>query len=294
MRLYLAGSYYPEFEDLIKEEGLHRLFSWLIDKRALVKKFERGENVFVDSGAFSAHTQGTEIDLDAYIKFLNDNDNFIDVFAQVDKIPGKFREPKTKEQLLEAPEQSWANYLFMVQLVDAPEKLLPIYHQGENFKHLDRMLEHKVPYIGISPANDASQIQKEVWMEEVWRRILKSCHPEVKTHAFGMTKLAHLEMFPFYSADSTSWRLNSAFGGIMTRFGSLAVSKVQYGSPTHISSQPKAVQGELIEYIESKGFTLEQLSVEHVARSAFNIRFLGDWQRNYVYKPKKVTQRKLF
>ena len=177
--LYFAGSQAKVADELIEEHGLLRLLSYLIYKGHLLKRHNKGLKTFVDSGAFSAHTKGAEIDVDAYIEYLNAYDDTISICAQLDKIPGEFGKPKTKEQLLEAPELSWENYLYMYPKMKSPEKLLPIFHQGEDFKHLHRMLNHepKIEYMGISPANDLTTASKERWINECFKIIKASKNP---------------------------------------------------------------------------------------------------------------------
>ena len=94
------------------------------------------------------------------------------------------------------------------------------------------MLETKfdgkhIPYIGVSPANDRSTKEKNEWFEIVFRMIGQSSNPNVKTHAFGMTSLPVLERYPFTSADSTSWIMTGANGGIMTPNGTVVISEKQ-------------------------------------------------------------------
>lgn len=294
--LYFAGSQAKMADELIEELGLLRLLSYLNDKRHIFNRKAKGLKTFIDSGAFSAHTRGVEIDADDYIAFLNEHDDTVQLCAQLDKIPGEFGKPKTKEQLLEAPELSWQNYLYMVERLKSPKKLLPIFHQGEDFKHLKRMLEFepKIEYIGISPANDVPTPAKEKWINECFKIIKNSPNPNVKTHAFGMTSLWVLERYPFTSADSTSWIMTGANGGIMTKFGVLLVSDSQKKNPKHVSNLPKPVYEKVVEYVESKGFKLEDLGSDYKQRMCFNILYLKEWADNYEYKPVPVEQEKLF
>lgn len=294
--LYFAGSQAKIADELIEEHGLLRLLSYLNDKRHLTNRQAKGLPTFVDSGAYSAHTKGAEIDVDAYIAYLNEHDEHVAIAAQLDKIPGVFGRPRTKEELEEAPESTWENYLYMYPKLKSPEKLLPIYHQGEDFKHLHRMLNHepKIEYMGISPSNDLTTKSKEKWIKECFKIIEKSANPNVKTHAFGMTSLWVLDRYPFTSADSTSWIMTGANGGIMSKYGVLMVSDNGKRNPKHVANLPKAVLEELESYIEAQGFTLEALGSDYKARMCFNIMYLKEWADNYEYKPVEINQDKLF
>lgn len=305
--LYFAGSLNKVFEEDLKDKGAHRLASQLLDK-AVIEGWMEGRDagrckghLLIDSGAFSAHTRDAEVDVDAYIDFLNRIDPYVHVCAQVDKIPGKFRKPKTRQELEEAPELSWQNYLYMRPKLKSPEKLLPIFHQGEDYKWLHNILEwrdpetgDKVEYMGISPANDQPVKEKIKFIEKCFNIIKKSSNSDIKTHAFGMTSLYVLEMYPFTSADSTSWLLNGANGSIMTKYGSVLLSEKSLNNPQHIRKMPKAAQQEIQQYVESKGYDIERLSKEYTDRIRFNIDHLLDWARNYKYNPSSVKRRTLF
>ena len=281
--LFFAGAMNPQFEVDLQDKGANRLCSQLLDRNAITAWQEgrkRGTckgNLIIDSGAFSAHTRDAEVDVDKYIDYLNEIDDDVFVCAQVDKIPGKFRQPKSRKDLEEAPELSWKkDYRWLHNILE---------WRGPNGE--------KVEYMGISPANDQPVKEKIKFIEKCFNIIKRSSNPNIKTHAFGMTSLYVLEMYPFTSADSTSWLLNGANGSIMTRYGSVTVSEKSKHLPTHIRKMPKAAQQEIQKYVESKGFTMEDLSSNYVERIRFNIEYLLDWARNYRYNPSSVKRRSL-
>ena len=302
--LYLAGSYSRMVDEKLQEMGVNRLASQLNDRSLLerwityIKEVEH-RKVFVDSGAFSAHTKGRELDVDEYIEYLNARQGCFEVIAQVDKIPGEFGKKKTREQLLEAPELSWENYLYMRDRVIDYNNLTPIFHQGEDFKHLHRMLEttfdgEHIPYIGISPANDVSTREKAKWFETVFRIIRDSSNPNVKTHAFGMTSLDLLEQYPFYSADSTSWLMTSANGSIMTSWGLMLMSDVQVNNPKHFNHLSPEMQAKVAEEVAKWGYDIEEAKTNYKIRGLINASYLKNWADNYQFKGTSRYQRRLF
>lgn len=305
-QLYFAGSQNKLAEKYLRRNGANRLASQLLDRNVIsgwIESRERGEgrgHLFIDSGAFSAHTRGASLDVDQYIEYLNNLDEHLHIFAQVDKIPGVFRQAKTKEEREEAPKISWDNYLYMVSRLKSPKKLLPIFHQGEDYMWLENMLEWKdgngehIPYIGISPANDQAVKEKEKFIAKCFKVIRNSSNPKVCTHAFGMTSLHVLERYPFTSADSTSWILNGANGSIMTKYGSITISSGRLTAPDHILKMPKEAQQEIQRYVESHGYTMKGLADDYKQRVIFNIQYLQEWARNYIYKPSDVRKRPLF
>lgn len=305
--LYLAGGKVPPVEPFLTEHRCNRLCSQIYDRKNYLEWAERvresqgklNNKLFIDSGAYTAYTRQKEIDVDEYIEFVNSIDDFVTVFAQVDKIPGVHGQPKTKEQILEAPELSWKNYLYMRERVTSPDKLLPIFHRREDFKWLKQMLEttfdgKHIPYIGIAATTDSSVKEKKEWFERVFAIIRSSSNPNVKTHAFGMTSLKLLETYPFTSADSTSWLMAGANGGIMSKWGTIIVSEQQKNDPSHILHATREQADEIHNYIESFGFTLEQLSQDYKNRVMFNALFLKEWAKNYKLKSTDSYKKPLF
>ncbi len=302
--IYFAGSYQSSVDGKIMELGGNRLFSQLNDRNGLKRwiPFKEGgatNNLFIDSGAFSAHTKDSEVEVDDYISYVNEHPGVFSVIAQVDTIPGKFRKPKTRQQILEAPEKSWENYLYMRERVHDVPCLTPIFHQGEDFKHLKRMLEttfhgEHIEYIGISPANDVQTKDKKKWFEQVYQIIRDSSNPHVKTHAYGMTSFKVLEQYPVYSADSTSWLMNASMGAIMTPFGTIFTSEVKAGNSGHWKSLSANDQQWLIDHVDKFGMTMEQLESDYKARELFNVMYVLEWAKNYEFKGTGRYQRRLF
>lgn len=278
--------------------GADRLLSYVYDKSTIMRWDElmpsKKSRLFVDSGAFTAHTRGIDLDVDAYIEFVNTHDDKITLFAQVDVIPGDFGIPRTAEQVEEAAKKTWENYLYMRERVISPNKLIPVFHQGESFKWLENMLEwrsadnSKIPYIGISPSNDLTTSQKVEFIERCFEVIAKSTNPTVKTHAFGFTALPYLERYPFTSADSTSWKLAAAMGNIFTPNGVVRVSDRDY------TKLCPATRRALEDYVSEQGFNLAELASSEYARRLFNVKFITDWLQRYERKQVGAKRQSLF
>lgn len=302
--LYFAGAGDKSVIDFKFANHTNQLLSQLNERNSIKNWINNMINtnhkskLFIDSGAWSAHSKGKEVDIDDYINFLNTYDEYFHIYAELDKIPGEFRKPKTIEQKLEAPKISWENYLYMKDKVKSRDKLLPVFHQGEDFKWLKLMLEFThsdtntyIPYIGISPANDSSLPGKIRFIDTCFDIINKSSNPNVKTHAFGMTSLSILEQYPFTSADSTSYLITAINGTIMTDYGYLNISDRRLSKDNVLFTPDK----ELLNKIVSKyGFTLKELSESGSNRTIYNMKYLLDWCENYKYKPNKLKQNKLF
>lgn len=298
--LYFAGAKNKIADPYLREHGANRLCSQLLDKRNIgdwIKHKTGVSKLFIDSGAYSAYTKGTALSVDSYIEYLNSITENCTIFAQLDTIPGMMNRPKTLEEKLNAPRLSWENYLYMRQRLKEPKKLIPIFHQGEDYKWLHNMLEWRdengepIDYIGVSPATDVSGL--EDFLTTSFDIIEKSSNPRVKTHAFGMTQLKLLEIYPYTSADSTSWKLCAAMGSIYTPWGLIYVSDRGKYEKAYILNQPKSAQEALISYIEKCGYSFEDVAKFDYARYIVNIKYLMNWAKNYRFRGRRKRS-KLF
>lgn len=136
--LYFAGVRDIEADEAMIARGSCRLYSQLRDRSRgklwlQQAKEKPGTKVFVDSGAYSAWSRGKSIDTDEYINYLNENTNELTLFASVDNIPGELTRTPTLKEKQQSPLLSWENYMYMRERVKEPDKLLPVFHMGEDF-----------------------------------------------------------------------------------------------------------------------------------------------------------------
>ena len=307
MILYYASMNDNAIAPWVHENDLPLLYSQVNDRGVLTRRFNSPKvtngKLFVDSGAHSAHTKGIQLDVDDYMNFINQHIAKLDVYAQVDKIPGVYHKPKTLQDWLEAPAISWENYKYMRAHSADPSKLLSVFHQGDSFDWLKNMCEYefedgeRIPYIGLSPRGDVSLKQKYDFCAKCFSVIQSSSNPNVKTHALGATSLKMLEQLPFYSADSTTWVLVSAFGQVWvpsTLFGDSENVGVKLGISNENKSHPtstqcywfenKKIRDRLDEYFESIDTSAEKLAESFSERSVASLKFCQNWVKNYQYK----------
>ncbi len=311
-----SGSLTDEMHDMLINmpdfESLDILISQL-DRSAIKKTIQWKRQgfcrwLFIDSGAFSIHTGKANTTVDEYLDFLNSIDDDIDVCAQLDTIPGRFGQPKSKEDYEESAQKSWDNFLYMRTKMKSPEKLMPVFHFGEDFSALQRMLTwrdengQRLSYIGISPANDASQADKNAYLQNVADTIKASDNPNVKTHLYGMTSLDALSKYPCYSADSISHRLISGYAKVLSEnFGVISVSKKSRtaknkSSMSFVETADEYNLNKLKSEINNLGFTLEQIQESSSARVAMTMHNIQKLiKTKYAYKPNNlVRNRRLF
>ena len=232
-------------------------------------------NLFLDSGAFSAWTQGLEINIQEYIEFIKEHQDIIEVYANLDVIGLEGKQPckLTAEKTLE-------NQKIMEAAGLNP---LPCFHFGEPMEFLQYYVDN-YDYLALGVAGNTG-MKLIPWLDICFRDYIcgKDGIPKVKVHGFAVTSLPVMTRYPWYSVDSTSWVQTGRMGFIYTpRYTSkgwvydgaswkIAVSN---RSPSmkeegqHISTLSPRQKNVILSYIHDKGYALgssrfEQVPQEH-------------------------------
>lgn len=224
-----------------------------------------GAKVFLDSGAFSAHTLGVKMSLIDYCDYIKRNSDILRV-----------EDGALMASVLDGigdPLQTWRNQYEMELRGVRP---LPCFHAGEP----DEYLEHYVAnydYITIGGMVGKSAGQLHKFLDRIFERFIidGSGRAKIKVHGFGVTSIPLMEAYPWYSCDSSSWVQATAFGSVHTpKFGPLAVSEKSPSRHTagqHISTLTPLEQDRVYQYLEAQGFTYERLSTVYESRAAYNL-----------------------
>lgn len=297
--LYFAGQQAKEVDIHIRELNAYRLFTFADKPKLddwLVSSYTG--KIFMDSGAYSVRNSNVQLDpLELYIEYINTHER-VNVYAQLDEIPTPCINSETTKK---SSENTWSNYLHMIEEVkpEYKDKLIPVYHFGEPISYLETILNteidgHLIPYIALGGGNAGKFKRNIEYYSNVFNVIKKSKNPNVKVHAFGMTVLKLLEMFPFYSADSTTWLKLGVNGSIMTyTFGDVYVSDRKKVNGVYDFTRDEKFR--LQQELEEHGFTLEEVQSDYKKRLIYNIDYFYNWAKNYEYKPYKSSKRrKLF
>lgn len=225
--------------------------------------------VFLDSGAFSAHTLGVSIDLPTYCDYIKRN---LDIIRVEDNA--------IMASVLDGigdPLKTYQNQLAMEQLGAKP---LPCFHFGEDERYLEYYVKN-YDYITLGGMVGRSSDVLIKWLDKIWEKYLvdSTGYPRLKVHAFGITAFPIMERYPWYSVDSSSWIQSAAFGTIVTpKYGTVSVSSKspsRHKQGQHATTLTEIEQDVLFKYLEEQGFTYERLSEVYESRAAYNLWAYG-------------------
>lgn len=257
-RLYAAST--PSAKAL-RAEVTHLLESYhYIHKQSFVDQIRKdGERVFLDSGAFSAFTQGVVIPIEQYADYIKTNKDIIKMASVLDAIGD--------------PEGTYHN---QNKLESLGVEVLPCFHFGEPLDLCEYYVRN-YPYMTIGGMVPIPNNKLMPWLDEVWDKVLtdKDGVARTKVHGFGLTARVLMERYPWYSVDSSSWVQMAANGNLIfpeinkaIPISSRSPAKKIFGQ--HFDSYPPEAQARVLELLAFYGLTLEEVQDDYKSRWAFN------------------------
>lgn len=225
---------------------------------------QQGAKVFLDSGAFSAHSLGVSIDINAYCDYIKRNRDILRV-----------EDNAVMASVLDGIGDPLKTYQHQLYMEEKGAKPLPCFHFGEDPRYLDWYVAN-YDYITIGGLVGRTQLDQQVWLDRMWEKHMLdgSGRAKLKVHAFGMTAAWLMKRYPWYSVDSSSWIQAASFGSIFTsEHGPIAVSK---DSPArkqvgrHLTTLTDQERASVEQMLEGKGFNLERLSTVYESRACYN------------------------
>lgn len=291
MIIYYSGCPEVDFKEPILLELIkYRLHSWPYCSEKILNRFRKQhtkapyKSIMLDSGAFTNWTKGIPLDMDSYVDFIQSNSDLFDLTVSVDKIPSTPFDKKASSLIKafnESADTSYNNLWYLIDKGIPKEKIIPVFHQGENFKWLRKLISDGFPVVGISPGNDRNTSEKYQWLQDCFGFHSK----DVKFHGFAVTSTLLMKSFPWYSVDSASWAVGSGMGNLLVP----GKSYTDYLNPEmiYVSDQKNSFQYRGLEEYLNKNIGLELVDVVKV----FSKRALA-----YVYALEKfkeeITKRK--
>lgn len=191
----------------------------------------------LDSGAFSAWASGRPVDLHKYAEFAQSlMPRFPRMVAiNLDVIPGEFGRASSTAEREDGMARSLENADY---LRGKGFRLMEVFHQDEPFDFLDLLLSRRRPgeLIGLSPRNDLSFQARADWLRGVLGYLVKR-HGRGNIppcHGLAATSAQVMEVFPFFSVDSTSWYVPLRYGLVAAPATPLLTVQEFFGRDGHI------------------------------------------------------------
>jgi hypothetical protein len=241
-----------------------------------------------DSGAFSAWGQedAPPLNLQEYIDYVRRNERWLRLYVNLDVICGERGRKRSTEALRESARLSDAN---LQRMLDAGLEPIPVFHEGEDWRWLEKMVRDGRDYIGLAPVKPLRGQSAAEFLEPAFD-LLKGTG--IHTHGFGITKPEWLlnPKFTFTSVDSTTWALGAGYGTIyvpprgddgVPNYAGLpsrvVMSGREQGSASLQRSQFDALdpdtQDYVIDYVTAAGFKMVHARYSPAARRLINLRY---------------------
>lgn len=285
MHIYMAAVYtnnylpggngyllFNEFEQKLTCEVPHILESYhYVQKQRFVDIMRaHGKTVFLDSGAFSAHTLGAHLSVEDYCKYIIENRDLIRVEDNV-----------VMASVLDGIGDPLKTYQNQMEMEWRGAKPLPCFHFGEDERYLNHYIKN-YPYITLGGMVGKSKADLFRWLDRIWENHLTdgTGAAKLKVHGFGITTIDVMERYPWYSCDSSSWIQAASFGSIYTpKYGPLRISDkspARHELGQHISNFSEIERTHICTWLESQGFSFERLSTVYASRAAYNMHAYGE------------------
>src|SRR5688572_3766016 len=142
-------------------------------------------DILLDSGAWSAFTQGVEISLSEYVEFIKRFRHWFTVYSNLDNMVNA--------------ERTLYNQL---AIEDAGLMPFPVFHTGEDWSYLERYIE-QYNYVALGKIIPYTNAPKKIFPWII--KAFEMAGSKTVFHGFGVTNYTLLKSFPWYSADSSSW-----------------------------------------------------------------------------------------
>lgn len=292
---YFAGATTERIRNWLVKLNANVLKSYYTDQSMIMKFFEYKKNgwkgkLMIDNGEFSFHRHGGSIDIDEYIDWLNKYDEYIDYAIAVDSIPGKWRHPKTLHDYSVSTQKTWDNYQYMIKKVKSPHKLLPVFHQGDNFDQLIKFLSiPDLKYMCIAGSKDLTNADREEFYRKCFY-IINNINPKIKVHCLGSATISNAEKFNFLSLDSTTCNMVAAMGNVIID-----------GQVVYVGDNLETLRkmgddyiNALNIYCDKYGINIDSIGSEYQSRCMFNISYMYEKSKSTITGNMSIKRRKLF
>jgi hypothetical protein len=212
MRVYIAAFYqasskaYSVHQRITSANHIHQ---WMLEsyhysyrRPEMVQAIrDHDRTIFLDSGAFSASTQGIKIDVEHYGRYLNRFSDVVDVAANLDVIKA-------------GHEKDSYDNLKKLENIVGRDVVLPVHHVRDKDRWLKKYLDEGYQHIALGGMVPESTPDLRSLLDRLWSQYLcnRNGTAKVKVHGFGLTTEELMNRYPWHSVDSTSWVKYASFG----------------------------------------------------------------------------------
>jgi len=275
MKIYIAGIHGVYETSQINQLLTNSLVTFW--EKPKFHKCHREQDIFLDSGAFSAWSRKKSIDLKDYIRYVKENEEWITVYANLDVIGSARR--------------SWRNQMKMEK---AGLKPMPVFHTEDEPYWLEKCVnEYEMFCIG-GMAKGFSRKERQSFLDRSFELVEKlGGLDRCKIHGFGMTSFDLMWRYPWYSVDSTTAVLVSGMGGIIVpprRNGEWRYDLPPHGisisekSPSakklneHYTTVPPTVKQMIDDYLTENEYSFKDCAESYLPRRELNIIYYNTLQ----------------
>ncbi|QED48170.1 hypothetical protein [Cytobacillus dafuensis] len=175
--------------------------------KQFVEKLGYSPEIMLDSGAYSAWTKGKGIALTDYMKYIEENREYITNFINLDV----FGDNEMSFDYFMILKKKGFSPIPVVQYGDDHEEWLHKYYNlGERFIALG----------GTVPI-------KNKWEVSEWVRLLAWQYPEIKFHLLGSSSRQNINHCDMYSCDSSTWFMQAIMGKPNHIKGTSRIAKIE-------------------------------------------------------------------
>jgi hypothetical protein len=271
---------------------------WLMMSADHPKSKDR--EIMLDSGAFSAWSQGHEVNIDDLLRVY---DELVIKYAEkykyfwlinLDKIPGERGRSGTKEEFIEAIQISDKNFEILVKHYGP--RVLPVFHQDETDDRLADVCDQS-DYICLSPRNDVKEWARRNWAQQKHQLVARGKW----THGLATTGEKMMKNVPWRSVDSATWTQVAGYGKIIISLNDrMYMNNVSEHSSSrrlmddHADHFPELARDALVSCLEECGVTYEQCRISYDVRAYVNVYFFNKFLSESARKETITYQDTLF
>lgn len=160
----------------------HHLFSFAYSKvYDTINKKITPDHIMIDSGGYSIHTLGLELTIDDYIQFLRESRY---------KYAFNF-------DIIRDPEQTYQNQKY---IESHGLEVLPVFHLGDPYKHLQRYIDEGYKYISLGGMVGKHNKYREPFLTKCFKL---GYQDGIKYHGLGISH-KYAAKYPLYSIDNSN------------------------------------------------------------------------------------------